>query len=420
MAAINKRLVLLVLILAVVTGKAQGVVDARSLGMAGSNLAITEGAESINGNPATLARKSNFSFELHLFSLHLMAANNSFSLKDYDRYLTTGDSLTRQDISDILAKIPDSGLRTDAIFGAKTFGFYTRPFALSVTGMGGGFGVIPKAAAEIPFNGNKNVESYSFDDLDGLGWAAASLNLGLGIPLTKYVKDRFDFFSVGVAFRYIVGLQYAEVMNASGNLVTEDAYILSRGHLEVLRSNGGSGLGMDFGAMAQYRDKWTFSLHFTNLVGSINWNRDNEMMVTDFQSDSLRINNIDSLHLNDSDTTYDAGSFRTGLPRAMSLAMAYRLTKKLQLTATWRQGLNKSLGNYTKPLVAVGAEFKPIGILPLRGGIAFGGSNGVAVGLGTGIDLKYWQFNIGYLNHNFRWFRSARSLEIAVSTQFRF
>ncbi|MEJ2633904.1 MAG: DUF5723 family protein [Calditrichia bacterium] len=399
---------------------AQTIGDGRSLGMAGSNLAITEGTEYISGNPATLAVPRSFNFEMQLLSAHAMVQNNGLSLNEYDRYFTTGDSLTSGDIDDLLGHIPDKGLRADFLLGLKTFSFYAHPFSLSITGMGNGYVNLPKAPFELPFYGNVNSREYSLDDLKGEGWAGAAVNFGIAFPIKALTSDRINFVSVGIAPKYIIGLQYANIQKATGQLLTTDDFIVANGYMETLRSEGGSGFGLDLGVLAEYQKDWTLGLHFTNLAGSVRWNKNNEIKVFEFQSDTLRLNSPDSMNTVEHDTSVAAGSFTTALPRAFSFSAAYRMKSNLLLTAAYRQGLNHALGNFTKPRLSFGAEYKPFSVFPLRIGTAFGGNNGFALGLGSGIDLKYWQLNIGYLNHNFRWFRSSRSIELAVTTQFRF
>jgi hypothetical protein len=120
------------------------------------------------------------------------------------------------------------------------------------------------------------------------------------------------------------------------------------------------------------------------------------------------------------DTSYEISNFKTALPRSLTFSAAYYYMPNLVFTATYRQGLNKSMKNITTPLFSVGTEYKPISVLPLRAGIALGGRSGFALGLGFGIDVKYWQLNVGYLNHNFRWFYGASSVDLAVSSSIRF
>ncbi len=401
------------------SAQAQYLAGARTLAMAGSNIAIAEGSEYIGGNPATLALRQKFNFELQLLSAHLMIKNNSFSLKEYDRYFTTGDSLTAQDIEDLLGNIPEGGMQADFQFGVKTFAIYARPFSISITGMGNGFVNFPKSPFQIPFYGNTKIKEYSFDDLDGEGWGAAGINFGLAFPITKYFMDEFQFVSVGISPKYLIGMQYAKIVSGTGELLTTDQDIIADGDVLLKRSTGGAGFGVDIGALAKYKNFWTFSFSISNLLGSMNWNKESQQVHFRY-SGVLNFNNIKNFETIETRDTTDIGSFRTGLPRTITAAAAFQYRRNVVFTAAWRQGMDHALGNYTRPRISVGTEYRPISVLPLRSGMAFGGANGFSLGLGLGIDLNYWQLNLGYLNQNFRWFRGAKSAEVALTTQFRF
>lgn len=389
--------------------------------MAGSNIAITEGNGYFGANPATLAQIRDFNFELHLVSAHFMVNNNSYSLNEYNKYFTDGDSLTSEDIEDLLSTIPEKGLKGNFNLGAKTLSFYARPFSITLGGVGNGFLNIPKDVFNFPFQGNTVVRQHSFDNMEGEAWSAGLVEFAIGLPITQWTPSQFDFASVGLSARYLVGIEYANIENASGSIFTTDDYLLANAHAETRRSSGGSGFGVDLGILGVYEENWTFSLHFNNILGSMYWNRGNEMSIVDFQSDSLlRLEDLEELAVVDEDTTFPIGHFRTGLPRAVTLAAAYQFQPNLVLTAAFRQGLNKSLGNTTDPHFSLGAEYTPVHFLPLRGGFAIGGESNFTLGLGLGVDLKFWQLNLAYLNHNFRWFKGARSMDLALSMLFRF
>jgi hypothetical protein len=399
----------------------QDLYNARSLGMAGSNYAIAEGNEYIGGNPALLAPKRSFDFEILLAGAHAMVKNNSFSYTEYEKYFTTGDSLTQNDIDDLFGNVPDDGWTGDFTLGARALSIYARPFSLSIGGLSNGFMDVPKNALQIPFYGNSDLREYNIEELDGEAWGGASIDFGIGFPLTDYVPAEFDYFSVGLNAKYLVGLEYANIQYSEGKLITNEEFLLLDARIETRRSDGGNGYGLDIGAFGVYEQKWILSFHVTNILGDLYWNNTNTLEVLMYESDSLfRFEDIGNLSKAKMDTSYTIGNFKTALPRSATFSAAYYLQPNLVLTGTFRQGLNKVLGNTTTPRISVGTEYKPIPVIPLRAGIALGGDSGFALGLGFGIDAKIWQLNIGYLNHNFRWFNGARSVDLAVSTQFRF
>ncbi|MBN2366279.1 MAG: hypothetical protein EH225_09990 [Calditrichaeota bacterium] len=399
----------------------QDIYNARSLGLAGSNTAIAEGNEYVGGNPAVLALKQYYNFEIQLLSAHAMVHNNSYSLTEYDRYFTTGDSLTGRDIDDIFSKIPDEGWRGDVMLGARALSIYSRPFSLTAGATGNGYMNFPKDPLEFPFYGNASGEEYRIDDLEGEAWAGGSVEFGIAFPVTQWTPVEFDFFSVGLTGKYFAGLAYGNIETSEGRLITTQDYLLANARVEARRSEGGSGFGFDLGVLGVYEKVWTISFHVNNALGYINWNKNNEVEILEYQSDSLfHISGIGDLSEARMDTTLEIGDFHTSLPRKATFAVAYQYNPQLVLTAAYQQGLNEAFGNSLNPMISVGTEYLPVPVIPLRGGIALGGKYGFALGLGIGIDLKYWQLNLGYMNHNFRWFRGARSMDLALTTQFRF
>ncbi len=412
---------IIVLLFLQVEGNAQNIFNARSLGMAGSNVAITDGNEYIGGNPATLGQPKHFNYEILLVSAHAMLKNNSYSLTEYDQFFTTGDSLTRSDIDFLVSRVPNSGWKGDFNSGARALAFYARPFSLSIGGLGNGFLNLPKDAVRFPFYGNTEIKEFNIDDLDGEAWAGGSLDLGFAVPITQWTPAEFDFFSVGLTAKYIVGFQYANIENSSGTIITTDEYLLIDAMVETRRSEGGTGYGVDLGVMGVYEKDWTLSLHFSNIIGEVFWNKNNKLEVINYEADSLfRIEDIANFADRKVDTTIEIGKFGTGLPRSATFSAAYQYRPDLVFTAAYRQGFNKELGNTIVPLFAAGTEYFPVPYIPLRAGVAIGGDSGFSLGLGIGVDVKYWQLNIGYMNHNFRWFRGARSVDLALTTQFRF
>lgn len=421
-STIRLAYIFMILVMPVLPGfqaEAQEMIDARSLALAGSNVATAEGLEYLGGNPATLAGPKDFGFEFLLFSSRLKISNNSFSLKEYDDYFTSGDTLTNSDIDNLLEDLPDSGLRLDGLAGVRALSFCFHSFGFGVTGTGNGYVIIPKEAVEFPFYGNSGIKNLRFDDLDGEGWGGVAFDMGYARKIIGE-KDDSRFLSAGVNLKYILGLAYGGLIDADGGLQTTDEYIYADGKMSYKTSMGGRGFAADMGFLAKIRKNWTVSLHFNNLIGGIGWDKDNEISVYEFQSDTLRIGDGGDTEITDTDTTYSTGNFSTSLPRTMNMAASFSARDNLVLTAAWRQGLDHSMGNTVTPRVSLGAEYSRFSYLPLRAAFAFGGRETFAVGLGLGINVKCWRLDIGYLNHTFNWFRSAKSVDLAVTSHLRF
>ncbi|RMI01341.1 MAG: hypothetical protein D6681_10900, partial [Calditrichaeota bacterium] len=228
----------------------QQLIDARSTGMAFSNAADARGLEQVGLNPAVLALPHRAKFEFNLFSVNVGAVNNSFSRAFYDRYLTTGDSLTAADKNNILSAVPASGLRSDVFARVNTFAFSLPRFSLALTGMGNAYFTLPKELIELSLNGNDQPgREYDFSTLGGVGWGglSASLSMGFRLPLRH---DLIDLAAVGFSARYLVGLAYFEVIESRGrfsNASLAHPYLQLDGEFSARTAQGGTGLGADLG-----------------------------------------------------------------------------------------------------------------------------------------------------------------------------
>ena len=399
---------------------AQHMLEARSLGMAGSNAAAATGLEYLGGNPAFLAFGREYSFELVPFSARLKVSNNSFSLDDYNTYFTSGEVLSGEDKDRIYSRIPDEGLMLDAVGGLEAISFSFSSVGFALVAEGNGVMELPRQTAEFLFYGNTRSDRISFNELETDGWAGITVNMAFSSQLSEDMFGALDRLSAGINLKYIRGLACAELIRAEGGVLTTDQYILADGLVNFRTSEGGNGFGADIGFAASAGSDWNFSLSLNNILGSIKWTSENEMRIYQYQSDSLSAGGDESFDYSEHDTTFSTGAFHTALSRSVTLAAAFRPAEKLLITAAWRQGINESLGGTYRPRVSLGAEYSLLRQLPLRGGLAFGGRDDLALGLGIGLVIRGFRMDIGYLNHSFGWFNSARSVDLAFTTRLRF
>ncbi len=405
---------------------AQQVFDARGVGMAFSNSADTRGLEQVGMNPATLALKHPFNFELNILSANVGVYNNSLSKGLYDQYFTTGAVLTSTDKRSILQAIPASGLRGQAALRANTFAVYMPKFSLALTGMGDGFFNLPREIFELGLYGNdESGRVYDFSTADASGWGGAAISLGLGFPVRFLRGGMFDFAAIGMTSKYIIGLQYAEVERAEGqfhNLSQTNSLIRFQGVMDARRATRGSGFGFDVGLVLQSRQKLNVSIAMLNALGNVNWNGGTERTIYSVRSESFAISSdgVEDSVVVSEDSTYAIDPFRTRLPAVLDVGVAYRFTRHLLFSAEVEQRLNHSMGTVKSSRIAIGTEFTAIPLLPLRGGISLGGPRGFSTALGLGLNLKYWFVDLGIVNHGGFSSGKAKGLTLAATSRFRF
>lgn len=418
---------MLIALLIAQTIVAQQVYDARGVGMAFSNAADARGLEQIGLNPAMLAVKHPFNFELNIFSANAGFTNNSVSKGFYEQYFTTGDSLTLTDKSDILNAIPTDGLQGQVSGRFNTLAVYMPHFSLALTGIGSGYFNLPKEIAEIGLYGNEDLNrTYDFSSADASGWGGAEVSLGLGFNADFLRGGMFDFAAIGFSSKYIIGLQYAEVEKAEGyfqNIGETNNFVKLDGLVEARRATGGSGFAFDMGVVLQSKDKITISAALLNAIGSVKWNAGTEMDFYSVNADSFGVSsdgfNTDSIFVTN-DSTYAIDPFSTRIPAVFDLGMAYHATKHFLLTTEFEQNMSKSMGTLKSTRLAFGTEFTGIPLLPLRVGMSFGGARGFSTAFGMGLNLKYWFVDLALVNHGGFSTGKARGFTVAATTRFRF
>jgi len=429
---IMRRIALLLLILAIMVLVKQGLgqtgIDARSAGMAFSNVSNTMGAEQVGLNPATLALVQNFKFELNLLSLNV-GFINSVKRSLYDRYFTSGDTLYENDVQNILSAIPSSGYEFDFQGRANIFSLYARNLSLSLTGVGSASMSVPKQVFELLLQGNSQLNhTYTLNNFQGSSWGGVSANVSIGIPVKKSEEGPLNLMAIGVTFKYLKGLGYFESLNAEGNLYNYASGISADALMEARVSRGGSGFGLDWGMLLQYNKRLNISILASNILGSINWTQDNERLVLGVQTEDLLFN-LDKFALPDfvedsnyvkTDTSFALSAFTTRLPVQLNLGLGYYVTSRWLITSQFEKSFANRLGYTTRARFSVGTELRYIPLVPVRMGISLGGLWGKALSFGTGLDLKFWYLDAAVINYGGITAKSSRGITLAITSRFRF
>jgi len=371
-----------------------GMSSARSLAMGGAYTALARGVQAPGWNPANLALPREKRFELNMLSIGVDFHNNSFTKKFYDLY--NGRFLTAEDKRNILAAIPANGLTSTLDTEIQALGFSAGAFAFTVRGLAASEVQMSKDLAELVLFGNEIGRSYDIGDTDGEGWSAASVALSFAFPLQVRA---FKKFTLGFSLKYLHGFAFAKVREATSKIQTDESAVYGSGKIVVDRSFGGNGFGLDLGAAAQLSENTFLSVGITNLANYIKWSTSSKRFTYSFQIDSLSVERADSRGLDsvfvDSEVTTDLNAFTVSLPSQLRIGLAHT-TGRLSLALDVKQGLRSGPGVSSQPEVALGTEVKPIGFLPLRAGVSFGGNRGLSAGAGFALDFSVfsWSFAV--------------------------
>ncbi len=419
--------------------------DVDAIGTNPANLAaLSRGNVVIEFAPISVSVGSDF-LSLQLYNDYFTGTGQTDSAGN-----NIGTFLTPSDKQKILDAFPDG-------VGNVRFNTDIRVLAVSVRGANYGVSVSidEKIGGKIslpnsilfPLNGNPPGSTISWNDMGAKSWWYRSYNVdyAMKIPHMVFVpKEIANDFSFGAGVKYVTGFSYAFMRSTNTSLYTDStnyAYTVNMGFNGTragLISNvisksaksavgdtvvnfdplspAGTGFGFDLGASARIMGFIKVGASFTD-IGSISWSKnvvtttgDTSFTFAGFSPAPNNVpnatSNLDSLKnaFNDYFKNKDqAGSnFSTSLPTKFNLGASVQLDElfpmipgQLLVGVDYHQGLNKSFNNSTNPEFILGAEWKPIGLLPLRTGLGFGGAFGFRWSLGFGINLPFWDIDLG-------------------------
>ncbi len=394
---------------------AAGLSSGRSVGMGEAYTQIARGVESAFWNPANLGFAKKSEISLTILSLGVSAGNNSLTLEQYNRY--NGAFLTSEDKQTILNSIPDDGLDFSLDADVLAFGISRGNLALFLCGRGTSDLLLPKDPIEVLFFGNEINDTVVFSGSDAE--AFASVDLGLSYGRSVWKKDNKEVL-VGISTRYIRGLVYQKVTQAEGQIFTLESGINGQGNFLMRSASGGWGYGLDFGLALEYKKNWTFGLSLMNLVNQIKWNKDTEQRVYQVQIDSLLAQDfdVDSMIIEHS-YTEAIGPFTTRIPTSMHVGVARRGERSL-FSFDLEQGFSQGMGVIKKLRASLGAEYRLLSWLDLRGGISIGGDKGVTLANGVGFNLGPYHLDLGIAIQRGLWPTSSKGINLAISNGFHF
>ena len=416
---IKKIVFLLISILFIVPSVfAQGF-DGASLGMGRAYGAMATGIDAIAWNPANLVLPRDNFMELNLFSINLNMANSSFNIDNYNRYFTKEGHKGWWSDSDkeaILDLIDEDGLNAYGDVNSNALGLAIGNFAFAVQGTGNVFFTFPKLPIELFLDGNTAKDKIlRFKNVDGNGFGAVKVSFAASFPIQ--FKKYFDLLGVGANVNYFRGFEYYELNEGKGYFNLSSSKIRSEVIFEGKRADGGSGFSIDIGSTGIIKKNWTVSLALQNVYSTFNWDDNPELFLSSVKIDSGDLGNPEDFTTTEQDTIYSINSFTRTMPLVIHAAASYAWGKNWIFSADLEQACGNEMGYTDKTMFSTGAQFNPIGILPLRAGMTIGGKWGFLFGLGFGIRAGILQMDLSYSMHRAMWPTLSRGNSFAISTK---
>jgi hypothetical protein len=396
-------------------GAAAGLANARAMGMAGAYISLARGNDCPSFNPANLGLDGGRKSGLQFFGLGVSVSNNSFSLDDYNHY--TGANLSEADKDELLDKIPSEGLKVSADAEVTAFGLSLGNLAVSLSAIGAAEINMGRTPMELLLEGNAMADTLDLEGMYGEGYGLASVNVSYGQRLYKNYDRQL---AVGGTFHYLRGLGYEEVTELNGYAATLPTGYTGAGSLTSRTATGGSGYAVDLAAALKVSKSYTVGVTVFNLYSHIRWDQDTKEHRYTFSFDTLTLAMMDGDSLITSeDTTVAISPFTSQLPSLIRVGLAHT-AGRLLWAIDWEQGFKRGAGTSANPRVSAGAEYRLIGFLPLRAGMAVGGKAGTTYAAGLGLDFSAVYLDFGAANYNAVSAASGKGLTIGVQTGIRF
>lgn len=390
----------------------------RALGMGGAYTSLARGYEAVAWNPAMLAAFGRPGFTIGLPHLNVEFGSNSYGFSDVRKYANSYLSAT--DKQTLLDKITGSTLTIRSLVGAEPIGLSIGPFALMVGAAGQVEAGVAKDAVRLALEGNApqggSLSTFTAAGSNARAWAATtaagSFALPFRIPLGR--------LSVGVTYKYVIG----NFLGNASDLGTQVAFnpLFSATEAgEAIYTNydsgcgsfspfktgmcggqAGKGYGVDLGGALQLgHGGITLSAVVVNALGSMTWDASrlyySRTLRADSQTTSGSVVTAEDSTVNLKSTAAiaadpQASQLRSALLANADFARVLRIgfalhRGALTVAADGQLRLKEGLDQQSSQLLAVGAEYRLLGVLPLRVGAASDFAGATTLSAGTGLQL---------------------------------
>lgn len=388
--------------------------SARSLAMGGAHLSLANGPVAGRFNPANLALQGYRNAGIEFIGIGARLSNNAFNLDDYNKY--TGAFLTDQDKAYLLGRVPADGLRFDADVAASamTIGWGKIAFDISATAT---VDVnLSKDVVDLILNGNQINDSIVLNGTRADGLSIASASLSIGLPLASIGSRQLV---AGVTGKYLYGLGYQEVTELNGMAITTSTGFAGAGNLLTRTAMGGRGYAADLGVAMNLSRGIVLGAKVSNVLSSMNWNKDTKEFGYQFSFDTATVENLDEDYILSEEIERDIPSFQTSLPKQLTVGLAQN-RGWLRYAVDWTQGFENRFSVSKNPEIAAGVELRLIGFLPLRAGVQTGGDNDTRFSGGAGIKLLGLYVDAAVVGGSSLSSTSSTGAHVALSTGFAF
>ena len=361
------------------------------LGTGNNYTALARGFTAIGVNPAGLGMPDNPGFSMALPVVQVRAGVGP---------------LTLTDIAEVEREVVPVETKTAWLNRITEAGGLNGRVGVQISSVGQVSANLSPAALELLMFGNAGLNGTARDLTLGPmrvdSWAATTAALAFGMPVGSVIGQSF---AVGMTLKYTVGHVLA-LGRDSGSIIRSNPVELAVSFPSIgppgddLGADNGTGLGLDVGG-AWENEKWAVGVAIQNVFNTFQWDldgfvyRSGEALVNDTVTASDDYD-IEEPIVN-APTALTQEALGQSFKPAFAVGAAYRATGKLTLMADARRDTGDALVSVEKSHLGVGLEFRPLRMLPLRGGISRVSGGRTRFSAGLGLVLGPVNFSAGVL-----------------------
>ncbi len=378
--------------------------------------------------PSNLALPRSPVFYLYLPYLHLGLTNNMMDISMFNHIFQI-DTLRDNDKQSILNRIKYDSWDV-GVANATILGFSIGNFGLGIRGFGGLRVSVPKDLIELSLYGNELGRVYNFNSLKLEYMSGTEASLGGAYTINMENNKNLNVgVSIGYLYSSTFGLEtdsgraapsYFSIDSVHSAFISDSHYLALPDTVFFKYAGGGTGYRINLGVSSQLNKEVSVSVGLENAFSDIYWNTSPLQGMAYMNIKAFKLQNLMDSAFRDTfidtvtlDTTNQA--FHTSLPRILRIGLNYKSSSQPITTyLDYEQGFTNGVFSTTIPKLSFGAEYSPVGFLPLRLGFTVGGDVGFGFNTGIGLRVPYFFIDIGYSAHN-GLFNSAEGHEITFA-----
>jgi Family of unknown function (DUF5723) len=378
----------------------------RALGMGNAYIGVARGTEALFFNPANLALPNSPHWSANFPTISLGAGARGVELGDLWA-LREFDDMTQEERDALLADIPAEGTGLDLDVRAPFAALSVRRFAFAVSYGTIASHTVNRSIVDLVLNGYQLGETYTINDTEGF---------------------RASFFDIAAAYGHrigpvalgVTGHAYFPTALSRSGLVDVDTTFAGPVPTDIrvtysgVRTEGGSGFGLDVGAAMELIPGLTVGASISDLVNTLAWddglrtrtvvldqndyeNGDPEFILRRYQESGAEYDDATALPGTRALAQRVLDDRDAGLPATLRLGAAYALRTGTTLGAGYQKELDEDspFGQMWNQQLSLGVQQR-LPVITLRAGLATDLEDGNM--LSGGLSLGPLQLGIARVN----------------------